>query len=92
MLIPTPENTKNVTEVREKTIQLLKDVKRLGVIYIMQRSDPKAVLLSIDEFKHMQGLLEDYLDELDAKELARQPRGRGIPLSTILKKYSKKRE
>lgn len=91
MLIPTSQNTKNITDLREKTQQVLKDANRYGLIYLMQRSDPKAVLLSLDEFKRIQEMLEDYQDELDARELTQQPRGRGIPLSTILKKYSKKR-
>ncbi|MBI2051208.1 type II toxin-antitoxin system Phd/YefM family antitoxin [Candidatus Roizmanbacteria bacterium] len=91
MLIPTPENTKNVTELREKTLEVLRAVKKYGIIYVMQRSDPKAILISLEEFQRMQELVEDYLDELDARELAKKPRGRGIPLSAILKRYSKKR-
>ena len=90
MFIPTSDNTKNITDLRENTIQLLKDVNRLGTVYIMQRSDPKAVMLSIDEFKRMQELLEDYLDELDAKELSNEPLGKLTPHSEIVKKYAKK--
>ena len=92
MLIPTSENTKNVTEMREKTLELLADVNKYGVIYIMQRSDPKAVMLSIDEFKRMYEMIEDYLDELDAKQLSQEPRGRGILHEDILKSYAKSKK
>ena len=90
MLIPTSDNTKNITDLRENTLKLLKDVDRLGTVYIMQRSYPKAVILSIDEFQRMQELIEDHIDELDAEELSKEPLGKLIPHSEIVKKYAKK--
>lgn len=89
MLIPTSDNTKTVTDMRERALELLRTVKRQGLVYVFQRSNPEAVLLSIEEFKRLYELLEDHLDELEARKLAKEERGKGIPLAEILAKYEK---
>jgi len=45
------------------------------------------VMLSLEEFARLAELLENYLDEQEAKELAGKPRGKGISFSKIAKKY-----
>lgn len=87
MLIPTSRNIKTITDMREDAIRLLKDVSNLGIIYLFQHSQPKAVLLSLDEFQRLQELVEDHLDEMEAENLSKDKRGKGIPLSKIIKKY-----
>ena len=87
MLIPTPQNTKTVTDLREDALGVLSDVDRLGLVYLFQHSDPRAVLLSLKEFSRLRQLLEDRLDELDAAQLALEDRGPGIPLKQIARKY-----
>ena len=89
MLIPTSKNTKTVTDLRENTINLLRDADQQGHLYIFQRSNPKAVLMSMREFERINHLLEDRKDERDAFQLGKEPRGKGIPLKTVMKKYSK---
>jgi len=92
MFIPTTQNTKNVTDMRENAVKLLRDVRKFGVVYIMHRSDPKAVMLSVEEFKRMNELIEDYLDELDAQELAKEPRGVGISHEKIVKEHARRKK
>ncbi|MBI4009268.1 type II toxin-antitoxin system Phd/YefM family antitoxin [Candidatus Roizmanbacteria bacterium] len=87
MLIPTSKNVKTITDMRENALGLLDLVKKQGVTYIFHRSEPKAVMLDIEEFVKMQELLEDYFDEMDAQQLAKEPRGKGIPLEEVMKKY-----
>lgn len=87
MLIPTNKNVKTITDLREKALELLNSVEKEGIAYIFHRSKPRAVMMNIDEFVHLQELLEEHLDELDAKDLEKEPRGKGIPLKKIMKKY-----
>ena len=87
MLLPTSQNTKTITDLREDTLGVLSDVDRLGLVYLLQHSDPRAVVLSLKEFTRFCELIEDRADERDAAELSREDRGIGIPLSIIAKKY-----
>lgn len=87
MLIPTPQNTKTVTDLREDALGVLSDVDKLGLVYLFQHSDPRAVLLSLEEFAKLRELLEDHADERDAVELALEDRGVGIPMKRVAKKY-----
>ncbi|KKU80792.1 hypothetical protein A2971_03175 [Candidatus Gottesmanbacteria bacterium RIFCSPLOWO2_01_FULL_46_21] len=87
MLLPTRQNTKTITDLREDALGVLSDVDRLGLVYVLQHSDPRAVVLSLKEFTRICELIEDRADERDAAELSSEDRGIGIPLSTIAKKY-----
>lgn len=87
MLIPTSKNVKTITDMREDALGLLEQVKKNGVTYIFHRSQPKAVMLDIDEFDKLQEMLEDHQDELDAIKLEKEPRGKGIPIEEIMKEY-----
>jgi len=70
--------------MREKALELLNLVEKKGFVYIFHRSQPKAVMLDIAEFVRLQELLEDYLDEQEAKKLAKEPIGKKIPLKKIV--------
>ncbi len=85
MLIPTSKNVKTITDMREDALGLLNLVKKNGVTYIFHRSEPKAVMLDIDEFVRIQELLEDYFDEMEAQKLAKEPVGKLIPEEDIIK-------
>ncbi|MEK7129886.1 MAG: hypothetical protein AAB803_02590 [Patescibacteria group bacterium] len=87
MLLPTSQNTKTITDLREDTLGVLSDVDTLGMVYLFQHSDPRAVVLSMKEFSKLCELLEDRADEREATELSLEDRGSGIPLTTIAKKY-----
>ncbi|KKT72550.1 MAG: hypothetical protein UW69_C0089G0008 [Microgenomates group bacterium GW2011_GWA2_44_7] len=87
MLIPTSQNTRSITDMRENTIKLLEEVKKLGLVYLFNRTNPEAVILSIEEFQSLQELIEDHLDELEAEKLSREKVGRKIPLKQVIKRY-----
>lgn len=86
MLIPTQKNVKTITDMREDALGLLDLVKKNGVTYIFHRSEPKAVMLDIDEFVRIQELLEDHFDEIEAKKLEKEPVGKLIPIKDVMKK------
>lgn len=69
MLIPTPSNTKTISDMRLDPIGLLKTVENNdGPQYLFYRTVPKAVLLNISQFEKLVELAEDYLDSLEAKK------------------------
>lgn len=87
MLLPTRQNIKNITDLREDPLGVLSDVDTLGFVYLFQHSDPRAVMLSLREFARLRELAEDRMDEQDAAELSQEDRGVGIPLKNIVKKH-----
>jgi hypothetical protein len=87
MLIPTTKNVKTITDMREDALGLLELVQKNGLAYIFHRSQPKAVLMNIDDFVALQSAAEDLEDYLDVQELKKEPRGKGIPLEEVVKKY-----
>lgn len=88
MIIPTAKNTKTVTDLREKAVEMLEQAKKAGPTFIFHRSKPKAVMLSIEEYANMIAMLEDYLDSLKAKDLEEEKQAGGIPLGQLIKKYN----
>lgn len=87
MLLPTSQNTKTITDLREDAIGVLSDVDKFGLVWLFQHSDPRAVVLSMQEFTKLCELAEDRADERDAAELFLEDRGEGIPLKNVAKKY-----
>ena len=69
MLIPTIENTKTISDLREKPVDLLKQLESsYGPLYIIYRSAPSAVMLHISEYQRLLELTEDYQDVLKAQD------------------------
>ena len=87
MLIPTSQNVKTITDMREDALNLLDEVDQMGFTYVFHRSKPRAVILKIDEFVAMQEALEDFQDIDDVKELSKEKRGKGTSLKDIASKY-----
>ena len=87
MIIPTSRNTKTITDLREKTVELLEQIKNSGPTFIFHHSKPKAVMLSIEEYSNMMSMLEDYFDALKAKEMEEEGAKGGISLDQLIKKY-----
>ena len=87
MLIATRQNTKTITDIREDAIGVFNEANAKGLLYVTYRSRPQAVIIDIDEFVAMQEMLEDYRDEIDAKALRKEPRGKGVPLDQVIKMY-----
>ncbi len=89
MIIPTAKNTKTITDLREKALEMLEQTKKSGPTFIFHHSKPKAVMLSIEEYSNMMEMLEDYFDSLKAKELEENPQRGGISLDQLIKKYNR---
>jgi len=69
MLLPTPQNTKTISDLREKPVELLKKVSSsYDPLYIFYRSKPSAVMLSLASYQKILDLAEDRLDSLKAQE------------------------
>lgn len=88
MIIPTAKNTKTVTDLRERAVEMLNQAKKIGPTFILHHSKPKAVMLSIEEYSNMMAMLEDYFDTIKAKELEEEAEIGGISLDQLIKKYS----
>lgn len=74
MMIPTTEDIKTVTDLRENTIALLNSIqKKKDPVIIMHRNIPKAVMLSIKKYNRLIEMIEDSMDELLAMELEKEP-------------------
>ncbi|MBU2543070.1 type II toxin-antitoxin system prevent-host-death family antitoxin [Patescibacteria group bacterium] len=87
MLIPTSKNINTVTDLRINTIELLDQVDKNGFKYIFQRSQPRAVLLSIAEYEKLTQRLEDLYDELRIQQLVDLPKGKGKTLQEVREEY-----
>lgn len=57
-LIPTINNTKTITDLREDALGVLRQLRKSGPTYIFHRSEPRAVMLSIEEYKRIADILE----------------------------------
>lgn len=87
MLLPTDKNTKTITDLREKAVELLDQIDEIGPTFIFHHSKPKAVMLSIEEYSNLMEAIEDYQDSLIAKNLEENPEKGGINLVQLAKKY-----
>jgi len=87
MIVPTKTNTSTVTDMRTDAIGLLNQVSKTGFQYIFQRSNPKAVLMSMSMFQSLLERLEDEEDEARAREVEFEPKGNGASLEEVAKLY-----
>ena len=68
-MIPTAKNMKTISDMREHARKLLKEVQSsYGPLFILYRSKPQAVLLSLEEYQKLSDMAEDYMDSLKAQE------------------------
>ena len=73
MMIPTKDDIKTVTDMRENTLVLLDGLqKKEGPTIIMHNNSPKAVMLSIKEYNNLIEEIENYRDELKAIDLEKE--------------------
>lgn len=72
-MIPSAKNIKTISDMRENARKLLREVQSTyGPLFILYRSKPQAVLLSLEEYQKLADLAEDYLDSLRAQEFEKQ--------------------
>ena len=88
-MIPTAQNVKTITDLRERALELLDQVKKSAEpVYVFHRSKPKAVILSIEEFSKLKELIEDLEDSILARKLEISVgKGRYFSLSAIKKRH-----
>ena len=83
----TLNNTFSVTDLRQKTTKVLKEVKDTGFAYLLNRSKTQAALVDID---YLTALQEAYEDQVDTAEFDKTIKLKRISLQAYKKKYSKK--
>jgi len=72
-MIPTAQNTKTITDLREKALDLLTQVEQTAEpVFVFHNSKPRAVLMSIDEFSRLKELIEDLEDSILARRLEKK--------------------
>ena len=91
MLIPTSKNVKNITDFRKDPDSVLESIQgKSDPLYLFRGSEPKAVVLDIEEYARMMERDEDYQDLLLISKIAANPDRHkdGISFEDILKKYN----
>lgn len=83
----TLNNTFSVTDLRQKTTKILKEIKETGFAYVLNRSKTEAALVDID---YLTALQEAYEDQVDIKEFKKTVGLKRVPFEVHMKKYSKK--
>jgi len=83
----TLNNTFSVTDLRQKTTKVLKEVKNTGFAYLLNRSKTQAAIVDID---YLTALQEAYEDQIDTAEFDKTVGLKRISLQAHKKKYSKK--
>lgn len=82
------KNIKTITDLRQKTLSVLKFAQKTQEpVFILQHSKPKAVFLSFEKYQRLVGLVEDYLDALEAEEILEDKKTKFLPLEKFWKKY-----
>jgi len=72
-MIPTARNIKTISDMRENASKLLKEVQDFyGPLFILYRSKPQAVLISLEEYQKLADMAEDYTDSLKAQEFEKE--------------------
>lgn len=88
--VPNKKNIATVTDMRRDAIKLLKEVDKNGWKYIFKGSNPKAVMMSMEEYELWMERLENAQDQLRVYQLEKEPHGKGIALEDLAKEYGVK--
>ena len=84
----TTNNTFSVTDLRHKTLEVLREVKNSGYVHLINRSKTEAAIVDID---YLNALQEAYEDQMDIQEYKETVGLKRISLEDYLKKHSKKK-
>lgn len=93
MIIPTSQNTKTISDLREKPVEILKRLRSAyGPLYIFYRSKPNAVMLNLLEYQKLLDIAEDYFDSLKAEEYEKEDKNkiRWLTNNELVKKLADK--
>jgi len=78
--------TYSMTDLRQKTSQVLKDALELGYVNLVHRSKTKAAIVDIEYLKALQEAYEDYLDTIEFDETLKLKK---IPFDVHKKQFKK---
>ena len=81
----TSNVTYSITDLRHKTLKVLKDALDLGYVNLVQRSKTKAALVDIEYLRALQEAYENYLDTLEFDKTINLKR---IPLEVHKKRFN----
>ncbi len=89
-MLPTIENVKTITDMREKAVELLEQVEKTSEpVFVFQHSKPKAVIMSIEEFSRLKELVEDLEDSLLARKFEKNiGKGKYLSLEELEKSHN----
>jgi len=74
MIIPSTNDLKTVTDLREDTLGILNAIQtKSEPTVIVHRNSPRAVMLSVPEYNRLMEMVDDYLDEKVAMDLEKEP-------------------
>lgn len=82
----TSTTTFSVTDLRHKTVQVLKEAGAKGYVYLIMRSKPTAAIVDIAYLTALQEAYEDHLDTLEFDATVGLPR---VALDRYEKKHKK---
>ena len=68
------QTIKSLTDLRLNPKNILKLAEEEGAVYILDRSKPKGVVLSLEKYDEMVDLIDDYLDGLEMAEFEKKPK------------------
>ncbi len=89
-MLPTVENVKTITDMREKAVELLEQVEKTAEPdFVFQHSKPRAVIMSIEEFSKLKEWVEDLEDSLLARKLEKNlGKGKYLNLEELEKSHN----
>lgn len=88
-MIPTFSNTKTITDLRERALDLLDQVEKTDEpVFVFHHSKPRAVIMSIEEFSKLKELIEDLEDSIFARNLeTKAGKGKYFGIDEIKKRH-----
>lgn len=87
-MLPTTQNVKTITDMREKALELLDQVEKTAEpVFVFHHSKPKAVIMSIGEFSLLKETIADLQDSISARKLEKKVgKGKYFTLEEIEKR------
>ena len=67
------QTIKSLTDLRSNPLNVIKLAQQEGAVYILNRTRPTSVLLSLEKYDEMVDLIDDYLDGIWMAEQEKKP-------------------
>lgn len=72
--IPSPGKIRTITDMRERAVELIREAREKGPLYIFRHNKPQAVILDMEEYQKYLDLIDEYYLALKAKEFEEKDR------------------